>query len=177
MSVDEARALAQVLGKTPGPNSVALAGQPVAVKELNLDQIADILLVIDRLAEKGLSPELLQAGKKFNPTQLLLKGGRDFREILAIASGQSPAFVGALNLLEAAKLTRLVYQVNKDFFVANQEELLTTFGLDKTETSTLFASIKSLLTSSPAASANPESSPSPSSTPSGEPSPANSAPN
>lgn len=163
----EAQELAAVLGRTP-PSSAA----GFTVRPLTIDQIADILLVLDRLAEKGVTLE------GFSQAQLLLRGARDFRDIIAIAVQSPPADIGQLNALEFAKLVAAVWQVNKDFFLQNQTALCEALGLEEKTLAglkPLWASLSSSLVSTPAASPTSDDSPSASSTSSPTPSVANSA--
>jgi hypothetical protein len=154
--ISEAEALAAALGKLS--DSVTIKDVEIQISPLCIDQIADIMLSIDRLAAKGLRVEALVTDEAHKPetslsyTQLVLRGGKDFRDILATACKQTPEFVGSLNILELAKLTGKVWKVNKDFFGQNQTEILQAFGLDEThvaQITNLAGSIKSLVTSAP----------------------------
>ncbi len=170
---NEAQALAAALGTQSQTVFLRLTKDqtqsPVAIEPLCIDQISRILLAIDRLAASGVSIDL-DAKSKISYTQLVLRGGRDFQEILAIAANLETDVIGKLDILAAAKLAGAVWKVNKDFFDQNQIEILAAFGLEQKHLEDLkstFASIKSLVTSAPAASPTsddsnfPKSSPSP----------------
>lgn len=151
----EATQLAEVLGKSTDTDFVTVKEQTVESKPLTIDQISEIMLCLDRLSRDGVRLTGLDAKSQFSVTQLALKGGNDFRDIIAIATGQTSAFIGSLNVLEFAKVAGLAWRMQKDFFVSNQIEILQAFGLDESvveEIKNLFASIKSLLNSSPAVS-------------------------
>lgn len=161
MSQSESAALAAALGK--GSKTISVKGIDLMVQPLTLDQISEILLVIDRLNEKGIQVLPESGAKKFSVTQLLMRGGQDFRQILAIATVKEPEFIGSLDILEVTQVAGLIWEVNKNFFVQHQAEMLSAFGLDEKGialATSLVASMKSLLTSS--AEESPESGDSPS---------------
>lgn len=163
--LNEAQALAAALGNTTEP-PLSLRNQELTIAPLTIDQISEILLSIDRLAEKGVKVDSIlnpDPTPSLSYTQLILRGGKDFRDILATASNQSREFVGSLNLLETAQLAGKIWTVNKDFFDQNQVDILLAFGLDEshlTELKKTFASIKSLVISAPAESETSDASPS-----------------
>lgn len=169
----EAAALASVLN-IPRGNSVTVRGSEVTSEELSIDQISEIMLKIDVLAARGVRVLPADSDERagISYTQLALRGGKEVRDILAIATNQTPAFIGSLNVLEFAKVAGLVWRVQKDFFVQNQTEILQAFGLDETvieELKGLVSSLKSLATSSPAVSQTSEALPSDKSAPSVQP--------
>ena len=162
----EAQALADALGTNS--ETITINKNKTTIEPLCIDQISRVLLTIDRLAASGVSIDL-DSKSKVSYTQLVLRGGKDFQEILAIASNLEPDAIGRLNILEAAKLAGAVWKVNKDFFDQNRIEILGAFGLDQShieELKSTFASIKSLVTSASAASPTSDDSNSPNASPS-----------
>jgi hypothetical protein len=121
--------LATVLGLTGA--TLTIKGAEVKIAPLVLEQIAEVMVCIERLSEAGVVKVTGKDGvfgKDFNPTKLLLRGGKDFIRILAIASAQPVERVGKLNALETAQLAGKVWEVNKDFFVRNRVALLEALG-------------------------------------------------
>lgn len=183
----DAKALAEALGKTT-EQSIEIKGRSITIEPAQIDQILQMMICVERLAQKGLQlPGVTAFGLKSSTQviQLLLRSGGDFKEFLAIAANpdlskkdEEIAFIGSLNVLQAAQYAGLIWKVNKDFFVENQAAILAAFGLepkDLEEITNTWASIKSLLTSARAESQTSEASPSEKSTPSPEPSEDNSA--
>lgn len=124
--MSEAAALSEVLGTEPG-ETIVLRAREISIRPLTLDQIADILIVVERLADRGVIELVGEDGKlarDFDEKKLLLRGGADAMEIMRIAAMLEAAFVKGLNLAEAARLAGAVWRVNKDFFVRNQSEIL-----------------------------------------------------
>lgn len=120
--------LAQVLGQTG--EALPIKGVQVLIAPLVLTQIADVLVCLDRLSDKGVTVTGAEGvfSKDFNPMKLAFRGGHDFIEILAIASGQSIEWVGKLDALETAKLAGKIWEVNKDFFDRNRAALMEALG-------------------------------------------------
>jgi len=114
--------LKAVLGETG--EEVTVDEAALQVKPLNLLQLADALPIVERLAVK--------VGSRGSATQILMKmllrGGRDFVELLAVATGRDEEWAGRLNPVDAVRLAKKVYEVNLDFFSRNQFELKELLG-------------------------------------------------
>ncbi len=111
--------LSAVLGRTR--QEIIIQGQALTLAPLVLTQIADTLLVLDRMRERGVVTTDGKAAVDFH--RMLLRGGRDVIELLHIATGQDVAWLGALDGVEAAQLATGVWKVNEDFFDQNRELL------------------------------------------------------
>lgn len=124
--------IAALLGR--GGRKVTVAGRDLTLLPLNLCQVADALEVLSRLADRGASP----LGRDFDPVRMLLRGGRDALELLAVACAdrekylddagaaraEALAFVSRLDPAEGARLFSAAYEVNRDFFLRNREQML-----------------------------------------------------
>ena len=124
--MSEAKAMQEALGTEPG-ESLEIKGRAVQIRPLTLDQIADILVIVERLQAKGLVEVTLADGRpsmQFDEGKLFLRGGQDALDLLRTAAQLDSGFVKGLNFLEGAKLFSFVYRVQRDFFLQNQTELL-----------------------------------------------------
>lgn len=134
----KAAELAALLGT--GGERVAAGGRDLLLRPLTLAQIAEALEVLDRMAARG-AVGLSDAGS-FNPLRVLLRGGRDTLELLAIAlcdprryledPGKEKAeyltLVRGLDPAEGAKLLGAAWRVNSDFFTRNRETMAEALG-------------------------------------------------
>jgi hypothetical protein len=134
--------LAALLGKER--TCVEVAGTALEVRPLNLSQIADVLQVLDRMGEQGTNLVMAVGGARrdFDPVRMLLRGGADALELLAIAACDPKeyiansvaarqmmfSFVRGLDFNEGAKLFSTVYRVNSDFFHRNRTTILETLA-------------------------------------------------
>jgi|SRR6185503_2721826 len=167
MPATEAAKLASSLGHSDDPYSLTVTPKngeatKIKIEPLTLDQISNIMLLLDKLADKGIEVDALDQ-KTFSNVKMITRGGEDFRQVLATAADQEPEFVGRLNFVDVAKVAGKVWKVNKDFFDENQIEILAAFGLEEKDLETiknLLRSIKSLLNSTPPASPTSADSPS-----------------
>jgi len=163
----EAAKLANSLGHSDDPYSLTVTPKngeatKIRIEPLTLDQISNIMLLLDKLADKGIKVDALDQ-KTFSNVQMLTRGGEDFRQILATAAEQEPEFIGRLNFVDVAKVAGKVWKVNKDFFDENQIEILAAFGLeleDLEKIKEMLRSIKSFMNFTPPASQTSEDSPS-----------------
>jgi hypothetical protein len=112
--------LAEVLDETPVV-TIKVGGRDVPLRPMTLAQVAQALLVLDRLADKGALE--LDGAKDFNAVKMFTRGGEDAIELLHIAAGADYDFVARLDFVAGAKLLGKVYEVNKDFFDRNRAEL------------------------------------------------------
>ncbi|MDQ1610337.1 MAG: hypothetical protein QOG00_268 [Pyrinomonadaceae bacterium] len=117
-------ALAQTLGTVT--RTVTVGAREVTLRPLVLTQIADVMLVLDRLSNKGVVT--LDDAKKFDFTKMLLRGGHDVIEILQIATGLEREELGTLDGISGVNLAKGIWEVNEDFFWQNQELLETLLG-------------------------------------------------
>ena len=121
---------------------VSVHGKDLDLRPLNLVQVADALEVVARISSRGAAVSALLGGGDFDPTQMLLRGGRDVLDLVAIAvsdqvkylddahatRADSFRFVASLDAAEGAKLLGEVYRTNKDFFLLNRETILPALG-------------------------------------------------
>lgn len=117
---------------------VSVSGGDLRLRPMNLAQVADALEVLARLSSRGAAVSALLAGGDFNPAQMLLRGGRDVLDLLAVAvsdpakylddaeavRAESLRLVAALDAADGARLLGAVYGVNRDFFLRNREAML-----------------------------------------------------
>lgn len=164
----EAARLASALGHSDDPYSITVTPKggeptPIRIEPLTLDQISNIMLLLDKLADKGIRVDELVDRKSFSNVQMITRGGEDFRAILATAAEQEPEFIGRLNFVDVARVAGKVWTTNKGFFDENQIEILAAFGLEEKDLEgirNLFRSMKLLLNYSPPASQTSADSPS-----------------
>ena len=124
--MSEDTTMQEALGTEPG-ETLQLKGREINIRPLTLDQVADILVAVERLQAKGLVTIALEDGKvstRFDEKTLFLKGGQDALDIVRIAAHLDAAFVKSLNPLEGLRLFMGVYRVQKDFFTRNRAEIL-----------------------------------------------------
>lgn len=164
----EAARVASSLGHSDDPYAITVTPKngeatKLRIEPLTLDQISNIMLLLDKLADKGIRVDELVEKKSFSNVQMITRGGEDFRAVLAEATEQQPEFIGRLNFVDVARVAGKAWTVNKNFFDENQIEILAAFGLEEKDLEgikSLFRSIKLLLNSTPPASPTSEASPS-----------------